>query len=81
MGEEQGGDELKEQHWNIYTAICKTESRWEFAVWNRELNPVLCDNLEGWGGEGGGTEVQEGGNKCIPKADSHWCVAETNTML
>ena len=23
---------------------------------------VLCDNLEGWKGEGGGREVQEGGD-------------------
>ena len=23
---------------------------------------VLCDNLEGWGGDGGGREVQEGGD-------------------
>ena len=25
-------------------------------------NPVLCDNLEGWDGVGGGREVQEGGS-------------------
>ena len=30
---------------------------------------VLCDNLEGWGGEGGGRGVQEGGDTCMPKAD------------
>ena len=23
--------------------------------------PVLCDNLEGWGGEGGGREFRMGG--------------------
>ena len=33
-------------------------------------NPVLCDVLEGWDGVGGGREVQEGGNICIPTADS-----------
>ena len=33
---------------------------------------MLCDNLEGWGGEGGGTRVQEeGGDICIPVADSY----------
>ena len=32
---------------------------------------VLCDNLEGWNGEGGGKEAQEGGDMCIPMADSH----------
>ena len=25
-------DELREQHANIYTAICKTDSQWEFSV-------------------------------------------------
>ena len=30
----------------------------------------LCDNLEGWDGEGDGREVQEGGAIYIPIADS-----------
>ena len=30
----------------------------------------LCNNLEGWGGVGGGKEAQEGGDICIPMADS-----------
>ena len=30
------------------------------------LNPVPCDNLEEWDGMGGGREVQEGGDMCIP---------------
>ena len=34
------------------------------------LNTLLCDNLEGWDGEGDGREVQEGGDICIPVADS-----------
>ena len=33
-------------------------------------NLVLCDNLEGWDRVGGGREIQEGGNICIPTADS-----------
>ena len=28
------------------------------------------DNLEGWDGVGGGRKVQEGGNICIPMANS-----------
>ena len=32
--------------------------------------PVLCDNLEGWEGEGGRREAQEGGVISIPMADS-----------
>ena len=31
---------------------------------------MLCDNLEGWDGEGGEREVQEGGDIGIPMADS-----------
>ena len=32
-------------------------------------------------GEGGGREVQEGGDICIPVADSCWYMAETSTIL
>ena len=42
--------------------------------------PVLSDNLEGWGGWGWGGGL-EGGDMCVPMADSCWCVAETNTIL
>ena len=31
---------------------------------------MLFDSLEGWDGVGGGREVQEGGDICIPMADS-----------
>ena len=36
----------------------------------------LCDNLEGWNGEGDGREVQEGGDMGVPMADSCWCLTE-----
>ena len=42
---------------------------------------VLCDNLEGCGGEGGEKWVQDGGDTCIPVADSYWCMAKTITIL
>ena len=32
--------------------------------------PVLCDNMEGWGGEGGGRGTQEGGDTYMPMAHS-----------
>ena len=51
-------------------AICKIGSQWEFAVWLRGLKPGICDNLVGWDGEGGGRKFLEGGNICIPMADS-----------
>ena len=31
---------------------------------------VVCDSLEGWDTEGGGREVLEGKDVCIPMADS-----------
>ena len=44
-------------------------SQQEFTVWLRELKQGLCINLEGWGGEGDGREVQKGGDICVPMAD------------
>ena len=60
-GEERRWDELREEHGNIHITICKIESQWELAVWHRELNPVLCDNPEGWDGVGDGRGVQREG--------------------
>ena len=34
------------------------------------MSQELCISLEGWDGEGHGTEAQEGGDVCIPMADS-----------
>ena len=44
-------------------------------------NLVLCDNLKGWGEEGGRRKIQEGGDICIPMANSCCYMAETNTVL
>ena len=38
-------------------------------------------NLEGWDGEGGGRDVQVGGDMGKPMADSCGCLVETNTIL
>ena len=42
----------------------------------RNPNLVLCDNLEGWGGEGIGMGVQEGGDTCMPMTYSCLRIAE-----
>ena len=42
----------------------------QIAVWLRKLKQGLCINLEAWDGEGGGREVQEVGDICIPMAES-----------
>ena len=41
---------------------------------------VLCDNLGDELGRGR-REAQEGGDICLLMADSHCCMAETNTTL
>ena len=53
-----------------YITICKIDSQQEFAVWLRKLKQGLCIYLEEWDGEGDGREVQEGGDKGLPMADS-----------
>ena len=53
-----------------YITVCKTDSQWEFAVYLRKFKQGLCINLEGLDGEGDGRKVQEGGDICIPMADS-----------
>ena len=42
---------------------------------------VLWDNPERWGGEGGKSGVQDGGDTCTPVADSCLCMAKTTTIL
>ena len=67
-GEEKGRS--MERNVETYITICKIDSQREFAVWLRKLKQGLCINLERWYGEGGGREVQKGGDICIPMADS-----------
>ena len=66
-----GWDEQTQQHGNIHTTLYKTDSQWELPVCLREFKLVLCDNLEGWDGMGGGRKVQEAVDICIPMADSY----------
>ena len=46
------------------------DSQREFAVWLGKLKQGLCINLQGWGEEGDGREVQKGGNVCVPMVDA-----------
>ena len=52
-----------------YITICKVDSQREFAVWLKKLKQGLCINLEWWDREGGGREVQKGGDICKAMAD------------
>ena len=59
------GEMYRESNMEIYNTICKIDSQWEFAVWLRELKQGLCDNLEGWDGEGDGRDIQKKGDMGI----------------
>ena len=70
-GERGGeGEMYGKSNLETYITICKIDSQLESAVWLRKLTLGHCINLEGWGGEGHGREFQEGGDICIPMADS-----------
>ena len=58
-GEDREGEMYRESNMKTYNAICKIDGQWEFALWRRELKQGLCNNPEGWNGEGHGTEVSE----------------------
>ena len=74
---EEGEDMYAESNVETSITMCKTDSQWESAIWLRELKQGLGNNLERWAGG----EVQEGGNMCMPMADSCWYLAENNKIL
>ena len=67
-GEE--GEMYGKSNMETYITVYKIDSQREFAVWLRKLKDGLCINLEGWDGERDGREFQNGGDICIPMADS-----------
>ena len=69
---ERGGEGEMYGKSNIetYITICKIDSQQEFAVWLRKFKQGLCINLEWWDEEGDRSEVQKGGDICLPMADS-----------
>ena len=64
------GEMYRKSNMETYITICKIDSQGEFSVWFKKLKHGLCVNLEGRDGEGDGREVQNGGDICIPMADS-----------
>ena len=48
---------------------------------SQELKQWLCISLEGWAREGDLREVQEGGDICIPMADSCRGLLENNEIM
>ena len=81
VGEEGESGRYGESDTETYITLCQIDSQWEFVIWLRELKPGLISNLEGWDGEGGGRDIQVGGDMGKPMADSCWCLLETTTIL
>ena len=71
----------EESNMETYITTCKINSQREFAECLRKLKQGLCINLEGRNGVGDGREVQEGGNICIPMANSCCSLTENNKIL
>ena len=80
-GEEGEGEMYRESNIEIYITVRKINNQCEFAVWLRELKQGLCNNLEGWDGEGDSREVWEGQDMGVPLADSCWTLTENNKIL
>lgn len=59
--------------------VCTTPSQPEATVRHREPRSVVCDSLDGWGGEGKGGAEREGYMMHI--SGSRCCMVETNTAL
>ena len=64
-----------ESNMENYITICKIDTQWEFAVLLSELKLGLCNNLEGWDGEGRQRDVQVGGDidKFMADSTSNLC--------
>ena len=79
-GRRWGWDDLREQHWNMYITICKTDGpvpSWMHEAGHPKL--VLWDNPEGWGGRWKGGSGW--GDTCTHVIDSCWCMAKTTIIL
>ena len=52
--------EYGESNMETYKTVCKMDIQQEFAIWLRELQQGLCDNLEEWEAEGNGRRFRKG---------------------
>ena len=76
-GEEREDKMYGESNMEIYNTLFKRDSQWEFTIRLRELKALW---QEGWDRERNGKEVQEGGDICVPMADSS-CMTENHKIL
>ena len=63
------GEMYGKSNMETYITTCKIDSQLEFAVWLKKLKQGLYIKLEGWDGERGWREVQEGEDICILMAN------------
>ena len=64
------GEMKRESSIETYTLPYAKQIDIESLMYNAGLPKlVICDNLEGWGGEEDGRRVQDGGDKWKPMAD------------
>jgi len=47
----------------------------------QETQTWMLWQAEGWEVEADGREGQEGGNMCVPMAESHWCMTENYKIM
>ena len=59
-----------EGNMETHVTVWRTASQKETTTRLRGFKSGLCDNLEVWNGEGGGRDVQMGGDTGKPIADS-----------
>ena len=72
----RGGDDMREQHQNMYIIKCETDLQSGLDAWDKCLGLVHWEDPEGWDGEGSGRGFRMG-NTCKPMADSCQCMAKT----
>ena len=80
MGEEEGG-RIWESSIETYTPPYVKQVASGKLLYDSGNPNLVFNNLEGWEGEGGGREVQEGGDLCTPVANPPGYMAEINTIL
>ena len=72
MGEGEGGTNWESSIETYTLTYLKFDSQWKLAYDAASPNQVCYDNLDGRDGIGGGRKVHQGGDMCIPMADSCW---------
>ena len=65
----------------MYITICRTDGQYKFHVGSKAPKVGALGQPRGMGCEGGVWGVQNGGDTCVPVADSCKCMGKTTTIL